>query len=72
MNIEINGKQYDTEELSPEVQVMIARVTTLRQEAAELSQLINEKQVLVETYSNTIVAAIEESEKEEEADVTEG
>ena len=66
MNIEINGKEYAVEELSSEVQVMVSRVSQLRAELAEMSQLANEKQVLIDAYGSTIANAVEQAETDAE------
>ena len=66
MNIEINGKEYAIEELSPDVQVMVNRVAQLRAEVAEMAQLANEKQVLIDAYGSTIANAVEQAETDAE------
>lgn len=63
--IVINDEEHNVSELTVETQMHIARVTELRQEISRLEMQINERQVVLNAYSEAIVNAVKPVEEEE-------
>jgi len=65
--IVVNDEEHNVSELTVETQMHIARVTELRQEISRLEMQINERQVVLNAYSEAIVNAVKPVEEEAEA-----
>ena len=63
--IVVNDEEHNVSELTVETQMHIARVTELRQEISRLEMQINERQVVLNAYSEAIVNAVKPVEEEE-------
>lgn len=68
--ITIDNEEHNVSELTVETQMHVARVAEIRQEIARLQMQIQEREVLLNAYSNAIVNAVKPAEDEEpEAEV---
>ena len=65
--ITINETEHKLHDLPLESQQHVARVTQLRQEIANLQMQINERQLVLQGYTNAIVEAVTPAEDEAEA-----
>lgn len=68
--ITIDNEEHNVSDLTVETQMHVARVAEIRQEIARLQMQINERQVVLNAYSNAIVESVKAVEDEEpEAEV---
>ena len=65
--ITINETEHKLHDLPLESQQHVARVAQLRQEIANLQMQINERQLILQGYTNAIVEAVTPAEGEAEA-----
>jgi len=65
--ITIDDVTYTEDDLSEVAQIHVKRVNALRNEAAELQMLLEEKNVLISAYANAIRQSLKEVEEIEEA-----
>ena len=65
--IVINDEEHNVSELTVETQMHVARVAELRREISQMQMQIQEREVLLNAYSNAIVEsvkAVEDGEAE--------
>ena len=63
----INDEEYNFGDLKVETQAHIARVAEIRREIATLQQQIAERNVLLQAYTQSIVAGVQPVEEPETA-----
>lgn len=68
--ITIDNEEHNVSDLTVETQMHVARVAELRREISQMQMQIQEREVLLNAYSNAIVESVKAVEDEEpEAEV---
>ena len=63
--IVINDEEHNVSDLTIETQMHVARVAELRREISQMQMQIQEREVLLNAYSNAIVESVKAVENEE-------